>query len=228
MARIWRKRILHCTHTSKPRQESGHRVNKEQVYQGRSSAPTYPELCTLPVRPPQPTVQSHLHQVKTDLERNLRLREKWALSPSLLTFSKVDHAILSPLRSLVFYREAYFFPNQLLPKELSSRKRPGLKDRTITIRSQAVFTLHNQHPSNFTPSTSRQQTRPWGEGKNETHSPAHTQRAPEKWRSNCWCNLHQPEKQAPRYPRHQHQDFPHLHHCLFRTTGYFLLGNRPW
>ena len=105
---------------------------------------------------PQPTIQSHLHQVKTDLGRNFRLGEKRALLPLLLTFSKVDHAILSPLWSLVFYREAYFFPNQLLPKELSSRKCPGLKDRTTMFRSQAGFTLHNQHPSNFTPSTTQQ------------------------------------------------------------------------
>lgn len=45
--------------------------------------------------------------------------------------SKVDHAILSSLVSLVFYRETDFLPHQLLPK---NRKCPGLNRCIFTIQ----------------------------------------------------------------------------------------------
>lgn len=71
------------------------------------------------------------------------------LSSLLLTFSKVDHAILSSLRSLVFYRETDFLPNKLLPKKLSSRKCPGLRDKTNVSHENCQVPLHSHHLSSF-------------------------------------------------------------------------------
>lgn len=88
--------------------------------------------------------------------RNLRLGESGVPSSLLLTFSQVDHAILSPLGSLVFYREADFLPNQLLPKELSGGKGPGLKDRPEMLRTVGP----SQRQSNGPPSTARSHTQP--------------------------------------------------------------------
>lgn len=96
-----------------------------------------------------PVLTLAFHQMETD-GRNFRLREreKWVLSSLILTFSKVDHAILSSLWSLVFYRETDFLPNQLLPKELSSRKCPGLRDKT-NVSHENCLVSHNQHSSSF-------------------------------------------------------------------------------
>ena len=77
--------------------------------------------------------------------------EKLVLSLQL-TFSKVDHAILSPLGCLVFYRETDFLSNQLLSKELSSWKCPRLKDKTNMLHENGLVPDANQHSSNFIPS----------------------------------------------------------------------------
>lgn len=108
-------------------------------------------LCQQPtvLQPPPPALSLAFHQMETDLWRNFRLREKCILSSLLLTFSKVDHAILSPLGSLVFYRETDFLANQLLPKKLSSRKCPGLKHRANASQESCQVPHHNQHSGSF-------------------------------------------------------------------------------
>lgn len=104
-------------------------------YSGHFQLHRQPTALQLPSAARVPT----FHHMKSDLCRNFRLAEKCILSSLLLTFSQVDHAILSPLRSLVFYRETDFLPNQLLPKELSGRKCPGLKDKTDVTRELFSF-----------------------------------------------------------------------------------------
>lgn len=102
-------------------------------------------LNALPTTPHQPSqatsTRTHngLPQMKSDLWRNFKLREKYVHLSLLLTFPKVDHAILPPLRSLVFYRETDLLPDQFLPKELPSRKCPGLKDKQMCHLGTAQF-----------------------------------------------------------------------------------------